>query len=137
MNKAKKTATSICKFWYGNQCQCECGCKERCQDLLTLAHVNNDGQEDRNTKEGKNLVISLVRNNFEHPAVIQLQCWNCNMGKKHNNNFCPRIKSWLLLQTPEGLMFQIFYHLLLTIKAEGGAIGPPGEIKTKGAWHGR
>ena len=88
--------------------------------MLTLAHVNDDGKEDRKTKEGRNLALTLVRNHFEHPYVIELQCWNCNLGKKHNKNICPRIP-----QTPEGAMFHNILSSLKTICSMGEAIRPP------------
>lgn len=123
-NNTKKTATDRCKEWYGMKCQCECGCNERCPKLLTLAHVNDDGKEDRNTKEGRNLPFTLVRNHFEHPYVIELQCWNCNLGKKHNKNICPRIP-----QTPEGAHVDhrvaFILRSLKTIYSMGEAIPPP------------
>ena len=83
-----------CLDHFGGRCQCECGCTESDYGLLTLAHPNNDGAEDRR-KNGDNsatLCAKLIKNNFKHEFEISIECFNCNMGKENNKNICPKTK---------------------------------------------
>ena len=73
---------------YGNECSC---CGERNQLFLTLDHVNNDGKKHKDKTgrrlSGNRLYDWIIINNF--PDIIQLLCYNCNMGKARNKGICP------------------------------------------------
>lgn len=72
-----------------NSCQCP-ACDETNFKLLTLDHINNDGKDHRN-KINESIYDWLFKNNF--PPGFQILCWNCNMGRAHNNGICPHISS--------------------------------------------
>lgn len=88
--KVRRRAKAKVLAHFGGKCQCECGCDESNPKLMTLGHPNNDGKEDR-SKRGRSggLWEFLVEHNFVHPYRLQLECWNCNMGKRMNKNVCP------------------------------------------------
>lgn len=74
---------------YGQKCNC---CGEIMLKFLTIDHVNNDGNKDR---QGKNkyrisgwfLYKKIIKENF--PDTYQILCMNCNFGKRMNNGICP------------------------------------------------
>jgi hypothetical protein len=75
---------------YGGKCAC-CGEKEPM--FLTVDHINNDGHAER--KSGlygstERFYRWVIKNNF--PDCYQLLCYNCNLGKAHNNGVCPHQK---------------------------------------------
>ncbi len=88
--ESRKNNRMLCIEHYGEKCMCECGCDQSIPSLLTLAHPNNDGARDRE-EHGNHLYDVLVRNNFEHPYSISLECWNCNCGKRMNGGICPKM----------------------------------------------
>ncbi len=75
---------------YGSKCAC---CGEENIKFLTLDHINNDGAEHRRRVCGKNIGSStniyrwVINNNF--PDGFQILCYNCNLGRAHNNGICP------------------------------------------------
>ncbi len=73
---------------YGGKCAC---CGETGIEFLTIDHVFNDGNEHRKitTKVSYGMMGWLKRNNYPQNGEFQILCWNCNMGKKHNNGVCP------------------------------------------------
>lgn len=96
---AKRKVDSIrarCVEAYGGECAC---CGDGRVYFLTFDHVNNDGAEhrrelfggDRPTGRPKGSTYTflrwLVNNGF--PAMIQLLCANCQLGKVRNGGSCP------------------------------------------------
>lgn len=72
---------------YGNKCFC---CKEDKIKLLTVDHIENNGREHGNSKrryKGAILYLHLIKLNY--PKGIQILCFNCNIGRRNNNNICP------------------------------------------------
>jgi len=68
---------------YGNKCNC---CGETNIKLLTLDHINGGG--NKHIKEiNMKLSVWIIKNNF--PSIIQLLCYNCNMGRNINGGICP------------------------------------------------
>lgn len=67
---------------------CEC-CGESQILFLSLDHKNNDGNKHRKTLRagGTTLYAWLKKNNY--PAIFQVLCHNCNMGKAQNAGVCP------------------------------------------------
>lgn len=63
---------------YGGRCTCR-GCTESNPRFLTLDHVNNDGNKHRRSLKTSNMYAWAASNGF--PPILQLHCWNCNMGK--------------------------------------------------------
>lgn len=74
--------------YYGDKCVC---CGEKNRKFLTIDHVNNDGYIHRKNggdygSTGK-MLSNIIKNGF--PKSFQLLCYNCNMGRSHNNGICP------------------------------------------------
>lgn len=70
---------------YGGKCVC---CGESNIGFLTLDHINNDGYVYKKLNGGAPLVVWARNNNY--PNVLQLMCYNCNMGRdKAPNKVCP------------------------------------------------
>ena len=80
-----------CISYYGGACSC---CGETNPLFLTLGHKNNDGNEHRKSLgySGNGVYTYLVKNNFDVPYEMQLECWNCNGGKSVNHGICPHIE---------------------------------------------
>jgi hypothetical protein len=72
---------------YGDTCSC---CGEFNQRLLTLDHINNDGNLERKEKP----TIKIYKDAIENINLnkYQILCYNCNMGKYLNKGICPHIK---------------------------------------------
>ncbi len=82
---------------YGTVCHC---CGENNPSLLTFDHVNNDGYSDRGTRKDNNSVIyALARG--EYREDIQVECYNCNMGRASNGGVCPHKVSFYTDDTQE------------------------------------
>ena len=79
-----------CYAAYGNQCAC---CGEKNSKFFTIDHVNNDGGKERREQRGFS-GINLMRKlrTIKFPAMYQLLCWNCNLGK-HIYKVCPHQES--------------------------------------------
>lgn len=70
---------------YGLKCSC---CGESGLEFLNIDHINNDGAQHRKEiGSGKHIYLWLIKNNF--PSGFQTLCFNCNIGKYHNNGICP------------------------------------------------
>ena len=78
---------------YGNKCNC---CGETNLLFLTIDHVNNDGNKERQKLFGGRLgsggtahrmCVYIIKNNF--PTDYQILCYNCNCGKSRNGGVCP------------------------------------------------
>lgn|ERR1700694_342656 len=75
---------------YGGYCTC---CGETEEAFLDLAHVNDDGQQHRKIAgKGNGFCRWLVLNNFPTEFEIEIQCSNCNQGKRRNGGVCPHKK---------------------------------------------
>lgn len=72
---------------YGGVCVC---CGETEFALLTIDHVNNDGNNHRKRigKVAYYIYRHLIQNGFPKDNY-QLLCWNCNLGKHLNKGKCP------------------------------------------------
>jgi len=78
-----------CINHYGAFCVC-CGEKE--DKFLSIDHVNNDGFIHRKTtKNFRNIYLWLKKNNY--PNIVQVLCFNCNLGKRVNGGICPHLKA--------------------------------------------
>ena len=87
--KKSKDAVKVKVFnHYGNKCSC---CPEKIPLLLTIDHINNDGNKHKDSTghryHGHKLYSWLIKNNF--PPEYQTLCWSCNMGKHLNKGVCP------------------------------------------------
>lgn len=83
---------------YGGKCTC---CGENHLELLTLDHINNDGNKHRKERKfmlGTNMYADLLRNNFECNYELQVLCWNCNLAKNYYG-YCPHQKDWKLYKS--------------------------------------
>src|SRR3990167_9620871 len=74
----------------GYKCVC---CGEVEQTMLTIDHINNDGNKHRNLLNGGrgrkasvDLYHWLKKNNY--PDGFQVLCYNCNMSKHRNKGIC-------------------------------------------------
>jgi|HubBroStandDraft_6_1064221.scaffolds.fasta_scaffold00134_29 hypothetical protein len=87
----RKKYQDACFEFYGG-CKCAC-CGETIRMFLTLDHTNNDGSTHRRAILGRNnggsgaFYCALVKAGF--PEGIQVQCWNCNLGRNRNGGICP------------------------------------------------
>lgn len=72
---------------YGRVCLC---CGESNGKFLTIDHINNDGKTHRKQPGATNMPAWLVRNGFPE-NLVQVLCWNCNLGKRVNGGVCPHM----------------------------------------------
>jgi hypothetical protein len=95
-NKESRQALKLAAFdaYGGRKCSC---CGEDRLLLLTIDHVNNDGNKHRREmfkkpvgkrRPGGTLLYSWLKAN-NYPPGFQVLCWNCNMGKHLNGGVCP------------------------------------------------
>jgi predicted DNA-binding transcriptional regulator AlpA len=107
--------------YYGGQCNC---CEETCIDLLTLDHIDNNGNEHRKQLYGdsrKSIPYDwYIKNSF--PKDFQLLCFNCNSGKYLNGGLCPH-------KTIECYKNKSYQSKLETITHYGGKCTCCGETK--------
>lgn len=71
---------------YGGKCNC-CGISNPA--FLTIDHVNNDGKKHRKEIKGNGSLYWWLKRKGFPKDNFQVLCWNCNMGKHHNNGICP------------------------------------------------
>ncbi len=78
---------------YGRECAC---CGEDNIKFLSIDHINSDGGEHRERLRSgghahrQNSGDKVYRDIVKHwPDDIQILCYNCNMGKQHNDGVCP------------------------------------------------
>jgi hypothetical protein len=76
---------------YGGKCIC---CGETNLRFLTIGHKNDDGAKQRDKLGGTKYAghifyLWLIRNNFPDEYELQVECYNCNMGKQRNWGVCP------------------------------------------------
>lgn len=73
----------------GYVCRC---CGESNPLFLTLDHIYNDGakhrREIRNRSTGTWTMYGWLKAN-NYPSIMQVLCYNCNMGKARNKGICP------------------------------------------------
>ena len=90
----RKARNTLFEIYGGPTCAC---CGEGEERFLTFDHVNEDGAEHRlsigkrSSGRGFSDVVSLHRalKQAGYPPVIQVLCFNCNMGKHLNGGVCP------------------------------------------------
>lgn len=74
---------------YGDSCLC---CGETVIQFLTISHLNNDGNIQRKRfgiKAGAQTYQWLTRNRFPANLKVQIECYNCNLGRRRNHGSCP------------------------------------------------
>lgn len=70
--------------YYGQKCNCECGCLVIKFEHLTIDHKNNDGAEQRKKRGshgGHANYRYIIKDGF--PDDLQVLCWNCNCAKEY------------------------------------------------------
>lgn len=70
---------------YGGKCYC---CGETGIDFLTLDHSNNDGKRDKQNRAKHRGYTWVVKTGY--PDDLRVACFNCNMGRRHNE--CPHTR---------------------------------------------
>lgn len=92
-NEAEKTRRLVTALkdaaysaYGGYKCSC---CGEIEPMFLTLDHINNDGnkQREKHGKTPERLYRWLKKNSY--PDGFQVLCMNCNLGKHRNGGVCP------------------------------------------------
>lgn len=76
---------------YGGRCVC---CGEIEVGFLTIDHINNDGKKHRQETggAGHSTYAWLVKNKFPR-GIVQVLCWNCNLGRYYCGGECPYVTS--------------------------------------------
>jgi hypothetical protein len=72
---------------YGSECAC---CGETEIRFLSIDHIEGKGNEHRRTikRNGGNAFYHwLIDNNY--PEGFRILCYNCNLGRAHNDGICP------------------------------------------------
>lgn len=86
----QKLRIAVLTFYSRGALNCEC-CGDDHFPFLTIDHISGGGRKHRtdlkNRSGGQLLYIWLIKNNF--PAGFRVLCWNCNCGRRLNNNICP------------------------------------------------
>jgi hypothetical protein len=80
----RKLRQEVFEAYGGFKCVC---CGESLEILLTIDHINNDGNYHRRTI-GRTSVLRWLKDN-NYPEGYQVLCFNCNMGKHLNKGICP------------------------------------------------
>jgi hypothetical protein len=83
----KESKDAVFNAYGGYVCAC---CDETEKRFLSIDHIDGGGNKHRKEtgmKSGNEFYIWLRLNGF--PAGYQVLCYNCNLGKRHNNNVCP------------------------------------------------
>jgi hypothetical protein len=71
---------------YGNKCVC---CEEKNPMFLTLDHIKNDGKEHRKKFPTTVLLQVWLKKHNWPKNIVQVLCFNCNLGKHQNGGICP------------------------------------------------
>lgn len=74
---------------YGGKCSC---CGENQILFLTIDHINNDGNVERDMKNYNTVSFYMKLKREEIRDDIQVLCFNCNLGKSINNGICPHVE---------------------------------------------
>ncbi len=82
LNKLKKAAF---EHYGGPICAC---CGEDIEILLTIDHINNDGNLHRLLSKKACKIYSWLKLN-NYPSGFQVLCFSCNIGKHLNGGVCP------------------------------------------------
>src|SRR6267378_97820 len=88
MAQYRKESKDAVFYAYGGYI-CAC-CGETEKRFLSIDHIDGGGNKHRKEtgmKSGSEFYIWLRLQNY--PAGYQVLCYNCNLGKRHNNNVCP------------------------------------------------
>lgn len=71
----------------GATCSC---CGEPNIAFLTLDHINNDGNKERQQLNTKGSLYGILkRSGYPHKDRYQVLCFNCNCAKSVNGGVCP------------------------------------------------
>ncbi len=72
------------------RCSCS-GCNANNINFLSVGHTNNDGAGHRKMarEQNKDFYSFLIANNYPTDPPLQLECYNCNCGKRSNSGICP------------------------------------------------
>lgn len=95
-NKARHAAlkSEVFAAYGGFQCRCDCGCRISAPQVLTLDHINNNGNEHRReigqSKSLGSVFYKWLQKNG-YPPGFQVLCFNCNVGRHINGGRCPLI----------------------------------------------
>lgn len=81
-----KLRSDVINAYGGPICKC---CGESHIELLSIDHINNDGQEHRKRVHASGIYRDLRKNNF--PPGYQVLCHNCNFGR-YAYGECPHKK---------------------------------------------
>lgn len=84
--RRKEIKFKVLSHYGGNPPKCAC-CGENNVGFLTIDHILGDGNKHRKKIGQSNIYYWLIRNNF--PKGYQVLCYNCNLGKAHNDGVCP------------------------------------------------
>ena len=88
----QKIKTTVMNL-YGKKCAC---CGETNLGFLTMDHINNDGKGERKVfGSGYGMYVHMrdlfYKDKNKALSKYQILCWNCNVGKQHNNGVCPHV----------------------------------------------
>jgi hypothetical protein len=90
-NKRKALKLHVISM-YGGCCAC---CGEDNTWFLTIDHIHNDGNKHRQEETGgggHSMYTWLEKNKFPS-GIVQVLCWNCNLGRHLNGGECPHTTS--------------------------------------------
>lgn len=84
--KIKRIKAEVFAAYGGFVCQC-CGCVG--EPFMTLDHINDDGKEHRAIVGNGSRTYKWLHKHGCPAGIVQVLCYNCNFGKKHNGGVCP------------------------------------------------
>lgn len=73
--------------------KCHC-CGEANVRFLTLGHKNASGKKHRKQTRGMNMYRWLQSHKYPE-GLLNVECYNCNLGRSANNDICPHITNKL------------------------------------------
>lgn len=73
---------------YGDACAC---CGEFDPAFLSVDHVNGGGKRHLMQIGGTGSLYRWLRSNGYPKGDFQLLCFNCNLGRAHNDGICPHV----------------------------------------------
>ena len=66
---------------------CRC-CEEALKGFLTIDHIDGVTKVERK-RQGLGTVLYQWLRSHNYPAGFQVLCYNCNLGRAHNDGVCP------------------------------------------------
>lgn len=85
LKRAQSTKDAAYAAYGGYKCSC---CGVDYHHFLTLDHIYNDGSKHRKENKITGGIYAWAKKNG-YPKILRVLCWNCNVGRRHNNNSCP------------------------------------------------